>query len=408
MNSSNPFPAATTAVAVALGLITLLGPASIDMYLPSLPAMANELGTDYATMQVTLTVFLLALGGGQVVFGPLIDALGRRRPLLVALGVFVATSAWAAFAQSVESLILARFFQGLSASLAIVTAMSSVRDVAEGVRATQIFALLMTVQGLGPVIAPALGGVIGSAMGWRAVFAVLAALGAAVIVSSFILLPESLPRAKRTPLRLGGIARTYAEILSDRRFLLPAASLTCAFVFLFAYIGGSSYAYQEFYGLTAASFGLVFGVTGLAVLVGAMASARLAARVRVEKLASAGTLGMLAGAAVALFSAVTGIGLPGIVLGMFIALAGLGIAEATLMSIALATRTTALGASAAVLGAVPMILGAAVTPFAALLVQEGASAWLGLLLAVVVLVTLLTFATLRMAQRIGLQAVSQH
>ncbi|MFD1198140.1 MFS transporter [Brucella gallinifaecis] len=177
---------ATLGVACALGLLAVIGPASIDMYLPSLPAMAVELGADYTTMQLTLTVFLLAMGGGQLIFGPIIDALGRRIPLLSAIVAFVLTSVWAAFAISTESLIAARFFQGLSASLAIVTAMSSVRDVAEGVRATQIFALLMTIQGLGPVIAPALGGLIGEAFGWRVVFMALSALGGLVFITSLL------------------------------------------------------------------------------------------------------------------------------------------------------------------------------------------------------------------------------
>jgi hypothetical protein len=99
-------------VAIALGFLTLLGPTSIDMYLPSLPVMANELGTDYTTMQFTLTVFLLAMGGGQLIFGPIIDALGRRGPLLTAIIIFVFTSVWSAWASTHESLIIARFFSG--------------------------------------------------------------------------------------------------------------------------------------------------------------------------------------------------------------------------------------------------------------------------------------------------------
>lgn len=380
----------------ALGFITILGPASIDMYLPSIPAMAQELETDYATMQLTLTVFLLALGGGQIVFGPLTDAVGRRRPLLAAIVCFVLSWAWGGTAQSADALILARFLQGASASLALVTAFSSVRDVAEGTRAAQIFAVLMTIQGLGPVIAPALGGMIGDAFGWRTTFFVLAGLGTLVFASSFLMLPESLPVSKRTRLNPIGIAYTYGRILADRRFLLPASALAFVLIFLFAYIGGSPFAYQAGYGLSASAFGLVFGGTGLALLIGAMGSARLVVLMRIERLAAIGVSMILLGASIATAAAVMGIGLPGIVVGMFVSLTGLGIAEATLMSIALSVRETAMGASSAILGAGPLLLGAAATPLAARVVERGAVPWLALLVTSAAIAAILTLSSARM------------
>ncbi|MBO1041177.1 Bcr/CflA family efflux MFS transporter [Brucella pituitosa] len=395
-------------IAAALGLITLLGPVSVDMYLPSIPIMAEDLGTQYATMQLTLTVFLLAMGAGQLVCGPVIDSFGRRRPLLAAIVIFVITSLWAAGAQSVESLILARFIQGLAASLALVTAMSSVRDVAEGVAAAQLFVLLMTIQGLGPVLAPAAGGLIGEEFGWRAVFMTLAGLGAVVMMNSVVNFRETLPYEKRTPLNLTVVMRTYAEIISAPRFLLPGLSLAFVFFFLFAYIGGASYVYQVGYGLSARDFGLIFGVTGIAVLVGALGSAKLVTRFCIEMLALAGVLAMLAGAVIGLVSVIAGIGLTGIIVGMFLALVGLGIAEATLMSIALATRSTALGASAAILGAFPLMLGAAATPLAAIVAEIGAIHWLGFLTLAGLVAAALTIASARMVTRSGMQINLQH
>ncbi|WP_282266397.1 multidrug effflux MFS transporter [Stenotrophomonas sp. PS02298] len=403
-----PSPQPRSNITLALGLITLLGPAAIDMYLPSLPVMATELGASFSTMQLTLTVFLLAMGAGQLVFGPVIDALGRLRPLLVAVLMFVASSLWAAAAGSVESLVLARFIQGLAASLALVTAMSSVRDIAEGVAAAQLFALLMTIQGLGPVLAPAVGGLIGHSYGWRAVFVTLALLGTVVLANCLLNLKETLPREKRSALNMAGVLRTYIEILSSRSFVLPGLSLALVFFFLFSYIGGASYVYQTNYGISPRDFGLLFGATGLAVLLGALGSAKLVTRFRIDTLALTGVLAMLSGALIGLVSSLSGTGLPGIIAGMFLALGGLGIAEATLMSIALATRSTALGASAAVLGAVPLMLGAIATPLTAMMAANGPAYWLGLLAASGIVAAALTCASARMVSRSGIQVDLQH
>ncbi|MCS5516826.1 MFS transporter [Pseudomonas qingdaonensis] len=146
---------------MSLALIGALGPSAIDMYLASMPSIAAEYGATYAGVQLTLTVFLLAMGAGQLLFGPLVDTLGRRRPLLAGLLVFVLSSLAAAQAPSLETLLAARFVQGLGSALTLVVIMSMVRDVAEGARAAQIFALLMTVEGLAPVLAPAVGGFVG-------------------------------------------------------------------------------------------------------------------------------------------------------------------------------------------------------------------------------------------------------
>lgn len=395
-------------IAVSLGLITLIGPASIDMYLPFIPAMAQELGTDYAAMQLTLAVFLVALGAGQLICGPLIDAYGRRRPLLTALFVFALASLGAAYAYNLPVLLLARAVQGLAASLVLVTAMSTVRDVTEGADAAKLFAMLMTIQGVGPVLAPAAGGLIGSAFGWRGVFIALAMLGCMATINSAIHLKETLPPAARSSLRPGEVLRTYAAIMQDQRFVLAGLTLSAAFVFIFVYVGGAAYVYQTHYGLSPRDFGFVFGGTGIAVFIGAAATAKLVARFRTEQLAIAGLTCLAVGALVGLVSVLTAIGLPGIIAGFFIALAGVGMAEAMLMSMALSLRSTALGASAALLGAVPLLLGAAITPVAAIAAKHNAATWLGLIFAVGVIAVALSVRTARMIVQSGVTVSHAH
>lgn len=362
-------------LAASLALVAILGPSGIDMYLASLPHMAQELGSPYTQIQLSLTVFLLAMGAGQLLFGPLVDAYGRRKPLLIGLIVFVLASLWAASSQSIGMLLAARLVQGLAAALTLVVAISTVGDVAEGTRAAQLFALLMTIEGLAPVMAPAVGGVVDAHFGWRAVMVLLAALGLIAWVNTLVNLPETLPVAKRLPITPSSVMRGYFRIIRERAFLVPALALSAAFFFLFAYIGGAALIYQKQYGLAPDDFGLVFGATGIAVLMGAMFCSRSVETLGVARLAVIGVGMMTIGATVSAFGAVSELGLIPVVVGMFVALFGLGIAESTLMSLAMASQREALGSTAALLGGLQLSIGALATPIAGFLAEQGAAAW---------------------------------
>jgi DHA1 family bicyclomycin/chloramphenicol resistance-like MFS transporter len=378
-------------LAFSLGLVTTLGPAGTDMYLASLPEMVNELGSTSTQGQLTLTVFLLAMG-----LGPLIDAVGRRVPLLFALVLFVLASVGASLSLDMGVLLAARTLQGLAASMTLVVAMSTVRDRAEGVQATQLFALLMTIQGLAPVLAPSVGGIVDAAFGWRAVFLVLAGLGAVALINSAVSLPESLPRSVRASLRITDILRTYGRIARNGRFLLPALGLAAVFFFLYAYIAGATFVYQQQYGLNTSTFGLLFGATGIAVMLGAIFTGRTVSRWGANRLSVVGATLLVTGAAVALVSAVTGIGLVGIVAGMAIALFGVGVAESTLMALAMSSQHTALGSTAALLGAFQMIIASLSTPIVGSIVEFGAAPWLSFLLgAATVAVVIVTLSAKR-------------
>lgn len=382
-------------LAIGLGMIGALGPSAVDMYLSSLPEIAREYASSFASVQLTLTFFLLAMGAGQLIFGPIVDAYGRRRPLLAGLAVFTICSLGASWAPTLQTLIAYRFVQGLGSALTLVVIMSMVRDVSQGVTATKLFALLMTIEGVAPIIAPALGGFIDAHYGWRAVMVLLAFFGLAVYWNSWTSLPETLDVKKREPLRLGTACRTYLTIVCDGSFLRPTLAVAAVFFFLFAYIGGATLVYQETYGLNAQSFGMLFGVTGIAILFGAMLASKLVSRIGLNRLSLIGVTAMAGGAAITLFSAATGIGLPGIAFGMAVALFGLGIAEPTLMSLVMSSQERALGSTAALLGAIQLTVSSSATPISALVLEHGPVAWTVLLTASALLGCLLTKISLR-------------
>ncbi|WP_438284333.1 multidrug effflux MFS transporter [Pseudomonas alabamensis] len=382
-------------LALGLGLIGALGPSAVDMYLSSLPEIANHYQASFTRVQLTLTFFLLAMGAGQLIFGPIVDAYGRRKPLLAGLLLFILCSFGAALAPSLETLIALRFLQGLGSALTLVVIMSMVRDVSQGVAATQLFALLMTIEGVAPIVAPAFGGMIDAHFGWRAVMLALAGMGLLVLLNSLLSLPETLPIRQREPLRLRNVCRTYLAILDDRRFLRPALAVAMAFFFLFAYIGGATLVYQQHYGMSAQAFGLLFGATGVSVMAGALLASRLVGRLGLTALSTLGVRCMAGGAMLTLASTLFGLGVAGVAGGMAVALFGLGIAESTLMSLVMSSQKKSLGSTAALLGALQLSVSSSASPLAALVLQHGQVAWAALLVGSTLLVCLLTAVSVR-------------
>ena len=388
-------PAVTLKFTLSLAVVVALGPAAIDMYLASMPQMSTDLKVSYAATQWTLTIFLMTMGLGQLIFGPLSDAYGRRKPLILGIVTYMIAAWMASVATSLEWLITARLFQGLGAATAIVVVMSMVRDVAEEQQAAQLYALLNSIVALGPIIAPAIGGVIGAHYGWQGIMLFLAGLGTLVMINSVFNIPETLQTYQRERIALKSIFLVYINILKQRFFLLQLLALSAVFFFLFAYIGGSSFIYQNNYGLSVEQFGLVFGLTSISLIVGASLSAYLVKKIPLSKLAYLGAFCMSIAGFVCLIAEFFSFGLLGIVSGIACALLGLGILEATIMALAMNSQAQNLGASAALLGAIPMVLASIATPIAGVLVEVHALYWVSLLALIGPLILVLVYHALK-------------
>src|SRR3954471_10417917 len=173
---------------ILLGALSAFGPLSIDMYLPALPQLADDLDAPASAVQLTLTACLLGLAAGQLLGGPISDARGRRAPLIAGLCLYVVASALCAAAPSIGVLVVLRFVQGLAGAFGIVISRAIVRDVAEGREAAALFAALILVNGVAPIVAPVLGAGVLHVTDWRGVFAVLAVIGAVLVVVATLLL----------------------------------------------------------------------------------------------------------------------------------------------------------------------------------------------------------------------------
>ena len=374
--------------AFSLALIVVLSPAATDMYLVSMPDIAKHFDASYALVQLSLTVFLFAQGAGQLLFGPVIDRLGRRFPMLIGLVVFMFCSVYAGVSQSIFVLIISRFIQGLSGALLLVIGFSSVRDVAEKDDAARMYALLLTIEGLTPVFAPIIGGYIDTFFGWRAVLFASAVMAVIALVNSVLNMKETLPLDKRIPLRPDIIWQTYLKIFADKKFLLPVIALSLVFFYLFAYVSGSAYLYQTIYGLSPDSFGLAFGLTGAAIILGAIVNSRIKLYNLIQ-VAMAGTIMIFIGTLISFIMSFS-IGVYGIIAGFTISMFGLGLAEPSLISMTMSSQKTAFGFTAALMGAIHLMFGSLSTPVSGVLLPVNITHWFIFLIATAVLIILST------------------
>ena len=353
---------------VVLGLLVGLGPLTIDMYLPALPQIADELSVSSSVAQLTLTGTLAGLALGQLIIGPLSDSLGRRRPLMAGIVLHMVASVACLLAPNIATLGVARGLQGVGAAAGMVVAIAIVGDLfADNVAAT-VMSRLMLVLGVAPVVAPSLGAAVLLHGSWQWVFAVLVVLAGALLLTAALALPETLPADHRRPLKVRGILATYRDLLGDAKFVILVLVGALGMSGLFAYIAGASFVLQDGYGLDQQAFALVFGAGAVALIGATQFNVVLLRRfspqtIVVWALAASSLIGVVF---VGLSAA--GInGLPAFLVPVWLILAAMGFVLPNAPAVALSRHPEAAGTSAALLGAVQFGLGAAVAPLVGVL-----------------------------------------
>jgi DHA1 family bicyclomycin/chloramphenicol resistance-like MFS transporter len=356
--------AGSTALLVILGVLTAFGPITTDLYLPALPDVGDTLDVVPSQVQVTLTASLIGLAVGQAIAGPLSDSLGRRRPLLVGLVLFALSSLGCAAAPSIVVLDVLRLVQGLCGATGIVLARAIVRDMWSGASAARIFALLMGAVSLGPIIAPTLGSALLGVMDWRGLFVVLGAFGAVLLGAAIVSVPETLEPAARRETSLLVTLRVGRRLMADRLFAGYTLASGLAFGALFFYISGSSFVYQDVFDLSAQVYGLLFGLNGLALLLGSFVNHRLVDRFGPQRLLWAGMLTLLAGASALTVVVVADAGLAAFIVPLWFAVGGVGLIGSNAVALALEPHGAVAGTASALIGVVQFLIGAVAAPIA--------------------------------------------
>lgn len=381
---------------LVLALFSATGPLAMDLYLPSFPQIAESLRTDPAQVQLTFTAFVVGLGIGQIVWGPITDRFGRVKPLLVGTILFMAASALVALSPSIELFQAGRFVQALAAAGGVVAARAIIADTVRGYAASHMMSIMTTITMIAPVLAPVVGSVLAVTIDWRGVLWTLFGMTVLMFIGAITTVRESLPIERRAP---KVDYRNLLRVLARPAFLGYALTGTFGFGTMVVYIGASSFIYQEVIGFTTIGFGIAFAVNACGLIAAGLVSARLAKR-RVHPARVVFTvLPILAFmAASVLVIAVTGAPSVMLVVPIFFCVAAVGFISGNCMALALEEVQDLIGAGSAAAGGLQFLLGGVITVFAG--IGGGATAVpLGATMTACAVTALVCFAVVRVYAR---------
>ena len=241
-----------------LGALSTISPFSIDMYLPGFPAIARDLNTSIPIVQLSLTSYFAGIAAGQLLYGPLLDRFGRKRPLYVGLTMYILASLACALIHSPDSLIGMRFIQAVGGCAGMVAAQALVRDLFPVDKTAQAFSWITLVIAISPMVAPAVGGYVSGTFGWQAVFLILAGLAGAILFGVYFALPGGRPADPSLSLSPQAVVRNFRTVIKQPQFLLYTLAGGIATAAPFAYIAGSADVFMNIYGVSEKQYGWIF------------------------------------------------------------------------------------------------------------------------------------------------------
>lgn len=364
----------TFALTALLAGLTATGPLTTDMYLASLPEIAQVMRATTAETQLTISAYLAGFAVGQIFYGPLSDRHGRKPVLLAALTLYVVASLACVLSVSIEMLIASRALQALGGCGGIVLARAIVRDIYSGEQAGRELSLIGSVMALAPVFAPIIGGVLQTAFGWRASFVALVCAGAGGMAIVYFLLPETLRERAAEPVSPSSMVRSFAMVARQPAYLAYMSLASAVYAGLFAWISGASFVLQDLYRLTPFDFGVAFALGSVGYMTGTTIAARVVVRLGLDSTiglggvaTSLGGLAMIVSVSLGLTSAAS------LVLPMAVYLGGMGMVLPQSIAGAMTPFPDRAGAASSLLGFVQQSVAAVCGATVGVLL--GASAW---------------------------------
>lgn len=345
-------------VILILGLLAAIGPFSIDMYLPGFPQIAKDLHTTVSHVSLSLSSFFIGISFGQLLYGPLLDRYGRKKPLYAGIILYLLSSIGCLFAGSVNALIALRLFQALGGCVGMVASRAMVRDIFPLEENAKVFSLLMLVIGVSPIIAPTLGGFIATHFGWKYIFVMLSVLAAAVLIAVHFYLGESRPPDKNFSLKPKPIVRGFLYVLKEPQFYTYALTGSLASSGLYAYISGSPFVYMELYKVSEQQYGWIFAFIAAGLIVSSQINTLMLRRYTSEQIIHIALLCQtLTGTALFIAATIGWLGLVSSIALIFVFLCCQGFTFPNSSALSLAPFAQRAGSASSLMGAIQMGIG---------------------------------------------------
>lgn len=351
-----------------LGLMTAIGPFSIDMYLPAFPDIATSLHTTVARVTLSLSSFFIGISAGQLLYGPLLERFGRKKPLYVGLCVYLLASIGCALAASVNALIVLRLLQAVGGCVGMVASRAMVRDLFEVKENAKVFSMLMLVVAVSPIIAPTLGGYVTAVLGWRYVFAMLIAIGIIILTCVYFYLPESKKPDRGFSLKPLPILKNFTGVIVHPQFYTYALTAAISAAGLYAYIAGSPHVFMELFHVTEKQYGWIFALIAMGLIGASQVNSLLLKNYTSEQIIKiALTCQSIIGVTMVLFTIFGWADLFVTIFLIFIFLCTQGFVFPNASALSLASFGHNAGSASALMGAIQMCIGAGTSGLVSLL-----------------------------------------
>ena len=342
-----------------LGLLSAIGPFSIDMYLPGFPSIAADLHTTIAQVSLSLSSFFIGISFGQFLYGPLLDRFGRKQPLYIGLSIYLFASIGCVFAPSVKILIVLRFLQAIGGCAGMVAARAMVRDLFAVEDNAKVFSLLMLVVGVSPIIAPTVGGYVTAVYGWHYVFVLLTVMSAGILLAIHFYLPESKKPDTGISLKPKPILRNFIQVAREPQFMTYALTGSVATAGLYTYIAGSPYVFMELFKTSEKQYGWIFALIAMGLIGASQVNSLLLRTFRSEQIIRVALIAQSITGLLLFTGTITGIlELFSTIFFIFIFLCCQGFTFPNSSALSMAPFSKNAGSASALLGGIQMCIGA--------------------------------------------------
>lgn len=342
-----------------LGSLTALGPFSIDMYLPGFSGIAKDLNTTVAKVSMSLSSYFIGISAGQLLYGPLLDRFGRKKPLFIGLLVYILASLGCVYVADIDSFILLRFVQAIGSCAATVASVAMVRDLFPVKDIPKVFSLLMLVLGLSPMLAPTIGGYVTEDYGWHTVFFILMCMGIAILIAAQVGLPDSYKADPSISLKPKPIIANFLKVLKEPQFFTYAFTGSIAFSGLFTYVAASPIVFMDIYHVDAKTYGWIFAFMSVSFIGSSQLNSVLLKKFSSEQMIFGALITQSVVAIIFLILSVNNLlGLYETIAMLFLFLGCLGISNPNTAGLTMAPFAKNAGSASALMGAIQLGLGA--------------------------------------------------